>query len=208
MGKGHATRDTIEWMLPILWPLDLMNLPRRGPRPSLKEETRVTLKVMDDLRVPETEQPQRNPSGLIRRAPAAYTPPPQQEQPRPAPTVVSVADEQPDDEPPPPPQPMYVYVPVMMPPPPVYGYVAWQPVALPPPYYGYVAWQPVMLPPPVVYGYPGRRVAAPPAAYYGNTAYNTRGPVSAAPRPVVANMGPPRTTLVERNNVVYRVTVH
>ena len=37
IGKGHAVRDTVEWMIPILWPIDLLNLPRRGPRPTLKE---------------------------------------------------------------------------------------------------------------------------------------------------------------------------
>ncbi len=83
-GKGHAVRDTVEWSLPILWPLDLLNLPRRGPRPTLKGETRLTLKIMDDLAVPATADPQRNPSGLYRREPTDYVqryappaPPPQ-----------------------------------------------------------------------------------------------------------------------------------
>jgi hypothetical protein len=51
-GKGHATRDIVEWSIPILWPIDLLALPGRGPRPRLKTETRLTLKVMDDLAVP------------------------------------------------------------------------------------------------------------------------------------------------------------
>jgi hypothetical protein len=49
IGHGHATRDTIEWMLPPLWPWKVLSLPARGPRPTLKGETQVTLRVMDDL---------------------------------------------------------------------------------------------------------------------------------------------------------------
>jgi hypothetical protein len=75
LGKGHATRDTIEWMLPILWPIDVLNLPRRGPRPTLKAETRLTLKVMDDIGVPDFGAPQEESPGLLRRAPSAYHPP-------------------------------------------------------------------------------------------------------------------------------------
>ena len=74
-GKGHAVADVVEWSLPILWPIDLINLPRRGPRPTLKEETRLTLKIMDDLGVPQYQEAPRTPSGLIKRGPAAYTPP-------------------------------------------------------------------------------------------------------------------------------------
>jgi hypothetical protein len=51
-GKGHTTRDAIMWMIPILWPIDIINLPRRGPAPSLRAETRITVKVMDDLELP------------------------------------------------------------------------------------------------------------------------------------------------------------
>ncbi len=75
-GKGHAVRDSVEWAIPILWPLDILNLPRRGPRPTLKGETHITLKVMDDLGVPVSPAQQRDASGLYRRDPVAYTPPP------------------------------------------------------------------------------------------------------------------------------------
>ncbi len=51
-GKGHATADTVEWLIPVLWPIDLINLPRRGPRPVLKPETPLTLKVIDDFGIP------------------------------------------------------------------------------------------------------------------------------------------------------------
>jgi len=90
LGKGHAVRDTITWMIPILWPIDLINLPRRGPRPTLKEETRLTLKVMDDMGIPDDlpNPYQRNPSGLLQRQPTAYDPPPA---PAPAPAPVAQA---------------------------------------------------------------------------------------------------------------------
>jgi hypothetical protein len=110
LGKGHAVKDTVTWMIPILWPIDLINLPRRGPYPTLKEETRLTLKVMDDLGIPMVDQQplQQEPSGLYRR-PSAW------EQPAPAP---------------PPPQPIATYVPEVAPPPPprTYIYVAPPPV--------------------------------------------------------------------------------
>ena len=86
-GKGHPVRDTVEWMIPVLWPIDLVNLPRRGPRPILKAETRLTLKIMDDFGVPVPEQaayaqpqPQyaapRDSYGFTpRQAPMNYAPP-------------------------------------------------------------------------------------------------------------------------------------
>ncbi len=83
-GKGHAVRDTVEWMIPVLWPIDLINLPRRGPRPVLKAETRLTLKIMDDFGVPQPVSavaqqppPPRDPYGYSQRpAPMEYTRPP------------------------------------------------------------------------------------------------------------------------------------
>ena len=53
LGKGHPVRDTIEWLIPVLWPIDLINLPRRGPSPVLKPETKLTLEFMDDLGIPD-----------------------------------------------------------------------------------------------------------------------------------------------------------
>ena len=78
LGRGHRVRDIVEWSIPILWPIDLLNLPRRGPRPTLKGETRLTLKIMDDFGVPIGEpQPlqQQESPGLLRR-PTDYQPPP------------------------------------------------------------------------------------------------------------------------------------
>jgi len=130
LGKGHTTRDIIEWSIPILWPIDLLNLPRRGPRPTLKEETRLTLKILDDLGVPERQQ-ERYPDDTPRllHRPSSYQPTQYQEQ-----------------TPPPPPQPVaqtYAPQPVYQPQPVVQTYVQYVP---PPPVY-YVP------PPPPVYYY-------------------------------------------------------
>jgi hypothetical protein len=52
-GKGHATRDVVEWMLPPLWPWKVITLPARGPRPTLKGESTLTLRLMDDVQIPQ-----------------------------------------------------------------------------------------------------------------------------------------------------------
>jgi hypothetical protein len=119
LGKGHRVRDTVEWMIPILWPIDLLNLPRRGPRPTLKSETRLTLKVMDDFAVPMPEPMQQDPNGLYRRTPSAYTPPPQADPPEPMMSPVAAPGPPPAGDPyrpiyvpDPPPMPAYLPQPV------------------------------------------------------------------------------------------------
>ncbi len=52
LGKGHAKRDAIEWMFPPLWPWKVLTLPARGPRPTLKGEEVLTLRLMEDVTVP------------------------------------------------------------------------------------------------------------------------------------------------------------
>jgi len=52
-GKGHAKRDVVEWMLPPLWPWKVIMLPARGPRPQLKGETVLSLRLMDDVELPQ-----------------------------------------------------------------------------------------------------------------------------------------------------------
>ena len=52
-GKGHARRDVVEWMLPPLWPWKVIMLPARGPRPTLKGETVLSLRLMDDVQLPQ-----------------------------------------------------------------------------------------------------------------------------------------------------------
>lgn len=55
-GKGHATRDVVEWMIPPLWPWKVIMLPARGPRPTLKGESQLTLRLMDDVQIPQVSQ--------------------------------------------------------------------------------------------------------------------------------------------------------
>ena len=55
-GKGHPRRDVVEWMLPPLWPWKVIMLPARGPRPTLKGETVMTLRLMDDVEVPQVAE--------------------------------------------------------------------------------------------------------------------------------------------------------
>lgn len=52
-GHGHAKRDVVEWMLPPLWPWKVVMLPARGPRPKLKGETTLSLRLMDDVQIPQ-----------------------------------------------------------------------------------------------------------------------------------------------------------
>jgi hypothetical protein len=54
IGHGHAKRDTVEWLLPPLWPWKVITLPARGPRPTLKSEEQITLRLMDDIVVPRS----------------------------------------------------------------------------------------------------------------------------------------------------------
>jgi hypothetical protein len=141
LGKGHAVRDAVEWTIPILWPIDVLTLPRRGPRPTLKRETRLTLKVMDDLGIPDAKPLQQDPSGLMHRAPASYEPPPEVTYPPPGPVVPVYAPVMPA-----PPPPLYWWYAV--PPPPVV--TTWGPVSSNaghrrPPYMGSDARQPVTL---------------------------------------------------------------
>ncbi len=84
VGTGHATRDTIEWLIPVLWPIDLINLPRRGPYPVIKPETLLTVKVLDDIGIPTKSEVQHLPEMISRFNYADPTPtvqPAQQEAP-------------------------------------------------------------------------------------------------------------------------------
>jgi hypothetical protein len=159
MGTGHAVRDTVEWMIPVLWPIDLINLPRRGPTPVLKPETRLTVKVLDDFGIPTKAEVQHQPE-LISRYNYADNQPAQQEAPVQARQAYAPQQQEA------PPQPYYApigqsyttptsTVVVVQPQAPMmYGY--------PPPYYAY--------PPPPPYGYyppPPPAYAYPPVAYGG-----------------------------------------
>ncbi|HXC97192.1 MAG TPA: hypothetical protein VNU92_15940 [Edaphobacter sp.] len=73
-GTGHPVRDTIEWMIPVLWPIDLINLPRRGPYPELKPETRLTVMVLDDFGIPTKSEVQHQPEMISKYNYADPTP--------------------------------------------------------------------------------------------------------------------------------------
>jgi len=60
-GKGHPTRDVVEWMIPPLWPWKVISLPFRGPRPTLKGEEPLELRLMDDIVVPRNLAQARHP---------------------------------------------------------------------------------------------------------------------------------------------------
>ncbi len=51
-GRGHTKRDVVEWMIPVLWPIKVLTLPARGPYPTLKGETRITMRLMEDIILP------------------------------------------------------------------------------------------------------------------------------------------------------------
>jgi len=159
LGKGHATRDVIEWMIPILWPIDLLNLPRRGPRPTLKQETRLTLKVMDDFGVPQREAPQEVSPGLLRR-PSDYQPSDYQPAQQPPPQQQPVAQNysQPAYQP----TPAYQQQPVVQ--------IYMQPAYQPPPVVTYV--QPMYVPFPTMYIMP----QAMPTYYYPPAVAQAAGP--------------------------------
>ena len=163
-GKGHAVRDVVLWTIPILWPVDVLMLPARGPRPTLKGETRLTLKVMGDLVIPPTEGPATDPYGLIHRGEtgAAAIPPP----PEAPPAERQAYYEPPPQAPQPPPQPYYyypvIYVPV------VYS-------APPPVYYGPMRVMPAPMPVP-----PPAAAPPPPVAYWYGPGYVPYQPRTAA----------------------------
>jgi hypothetical protein len=71
-GNGHATRDVVEWMFPPLWPWKVISLPFRGPRPALKGEEPLELRLMDDIVLPQALlHPDRPPYASSSR-PASY----------------------------------------------------------------------------------------------------------------------------------------
>lgn len=198
LGKGHPVRDTVLWMIPILWPIDLINLPRRGPRPTLKAETPLTLRVMEDIQVPTTPAPLRDPYGLYQRPNAsAPEPPPPTQAPDAGPQDAYAQPEQyaPQAEDPPPPPAVAYAAPVPYPAP-----VPYYPPVYAAPYVGvgvgvygyggfgyrsgyaygynrgYVGGARVG-----AYGYAPGRVAAPAVrsyAYSGGYGYAARGPVA------------------------------
>ena len=78
-GKGHPKRDVIEWMIPPLWPWKVLMLPARGPRPTLKGEQILSLRLMEDVTIPgptpsQNSRDWRPPHAQLREQPSAYQP--------------------------------------------------------------------------------------------------------------------------------------
>jgi hypothetical protein len=73
-GKGHARRDAVEWAIPVLWPEKILTLPMRGPRPALKREARISLKLMESISVPQGVGGNEAYPSLVR--PGAFRPAP------------------------------------------------------------------------------------------------------------------------------------
>lgn len=94
-GKGHATRDVVEWMIPPLWPWKVLMLPARGPRPTLTGEEPLQLRLMDDIVVPRAlamqfDHPDRPPYASPSTKPSSFSSVP------PSPTIQpATAEEQP-----------------------------------------------------------------------------------------------------------------
>jgi hypothetical protein len=81
-GKGHAKRDVVEWMFPPLWPWKVISLPFRGPRPTLKGEEPLQLRLMDDMVLPQSLlHPDRPPYAGSRQSSYNATPQPSAMQP-------------------------------------------------------------------------------------------------------------------------------
>ena len=51
-GKGHPKRDAFFWAIPLFWPVKIFTLPARGPYPALKGESRLSLRLMEDVELP------------------------------------------------------------------------------------------------------------------------------------------------------------
>ncbi len=51
-GRGHPKRYAALWAIPVFWPVKILTLPARGPYPALKGETRLTLRLLEDIEVP------------------------------------------------------------------------------------------------------------------------------------------------------------
>lgn len=81
-GKGHPKRDAILWTIPVFWPVKILTLPARGPFPAFKGETRLSLRLMEDMEfsVPPVRSssipmpPWVSPSNYNANASAVYRP--------------------------------------------------------------------------------------------------------------------------------------
>jgi hypothetical protein len=160
-GTGHPVRDTIEWMIPVLWPIDLINLPRRGPYPTLKPETRLTIKILDDFGIPTKYEVQHQPEMISKYNYADPSSELQQRQPAPIERSYPQPAQQPAYAPAPQPQ----YAPMSYAPQPSPTVVVVQAQAPAPTIIQQAP--PQVVRPTVIYGYPPPPYMYPPVRYYG-----------------------------------------
>jgi hypothetical protein len=79
-GGGHPKRDAVLWMVPLFWPVKIFTLPARGPYPALKGESRLSLRLMEDVEVPfptarnYPSPPWTQPSSYNSRSSSIYQP--------------------------------------------------------------------------------------------------------------------------------------
>jgi hypothetical protein len=73
-GRGHAERDAVEWLIPPLWPWKVLSLPAKGPRPALKGEVAITLRLMEDVTLPQPAAASRAAVQQPRAEPSTHTP--------------------------------------------------------------------------------------------------------------------------------------
>jgi hypothetical protein len=60
----------VEWLIPPLWPWKIITLPARGPRPTLKGEEQITLRLMDDIVIPPTTTSYDRPPAYFKPQPS------------------------------------------------------------------------------------------------------------------------------------------
>lgn len=77
-GKGHPKRDAILWAVPLFWPVKVLTLPARGPYPTLKGESRLSMRLMEDVELPTVAKAYPAPPWVNQnssyRAPSAIQP--------------------------------------------------------------------------------------------------------------------------------------
>lgn len=77
-GKGHPKRDAFFWAVPLFWPVKVLTLPARGPYPTLKGETRLSMRLMEDVEMPTVAKAYPAPPWVNQnssyRAPSAIQP--------------------------------------------------------------------------------------------------------------------------------------
>ena len=61
-------------MVPVLWPIKIVTLPMRGPYPAFKGESRLTMRLMEDVDVPVPTAARASIPAPPWARPASYTP--------------------------------------------------------------------------------------------------------------------------------------